>query len=435
MSPRAPLGVTILAVFFQECFGHGWMTAPVSRNELANKLRFAEGGKFRTEPQSSAGGNSCGISDAVYLEGPSTWKKWYDADRGLAMATLTPGADIEFQARITADHGGQAWMMVSCADRISEEASWRLLSRSQRDRGHHILPGSPATYVWGVGQSGGTLHASFHVPAEFACPNSYGVGRWVWKTGNSCIDANNVGIKTEPFSFEEYKSVAPTAVGRCFGPPETFISCFDFRLMRATPTVMPTAGSIAPSPPPTNAPTPAGPSTRVPTSMPTMLPPTRIPTAMPSMLLPTVAPTDSLPTCTITETGPAQLATDDKCQAACRLLPQGLWPCGGGNHPCVCDTAMPTHRPSPVPTPMPTLVPSSKPTNTPTQQPTTPLPTSIPPISDCVDYAGKVCHACLASNNVCYTESQGWCDTWPLYRWCGVSRRLFSVSISDSVML
>jgi hypothetical protein len=184
--------------------------------------------------------------------------------------------------------------------------------------------------------------------------------------------------------------------------------------------------------------------TRAPTTMPPMLQPTRSPTAMPSMRQPTPAPTESAPACAVTEAGSAQLATNSKCQAACRLLPQGWWPCGGGSHPCVCDTALPTPYPSLVPTPIPTPYPSPSqstpmptpyPSPEPTLQPATSLPTSIPPASDCVDYAGKVCRACLASNKVCYTESQEWCDIWSQYRWCGVSRRLLSVPIGDTVML
>merc|ERR1712110_1291955 len=81
---------------------------------------------------------------------------------------------------------------------------------------------------------GKKLTTTHTVPETFSCPNGHGVARWIWKTGNSCNDVNNVGRKTEPFSHDEYAKVvhdyAPSkwVLGPCSAAPETFISCMDF---------------------------------------------------------------------------------------------------------------------------------------------------------------------------------------------------------------
>jgi hypothetical protein len=303
----------------------------------------------------------------------------------------------------------------------------------------------------GFSETGANTHKFyFKLPSGLVCAAC--TMQWRWWSANSCIPGADYAcfkhdLESNGFSASNWGlgRSCPGGGGGCNG--EEFRNCIDISIAASDggthfPSSGPTSGS---TPVPTNVPT-----------IPRMLEPSSFPTAIPSMRLPTSAPTESAPACTVTEAGSAQLATDNKCQAACRLLPQGLWPCGGGSHPCVCDTALPTPHPSRVPTPMPTPYPSPRqptpmptpypspvltpmptpyPSPVPTLQPDTPLPTSTPPTSDCVDYAGNLCHACLASNNVCYTESHEWCDTWSQYRWCGVSRRLLSVAISDTVML
>ena len=37
----------------------------------------------------------------------------------------------------------------------------------------------------------------------------------------------------------------------------------------------------------------------------------------------------------------------------------------------------------------------------------------------CVDFTGKQCNGCLATNKVCYAQSKSWCDQWASYTWCG----------------
>jgi hypothetical protein len=251
--------------------GHGWMTKPMSRNAIAAKLGGSQFGVFRNAPQSSANGwgygqrgsapgHSCGANTAVYAQGPSTWKKWYGAGE---MASLTPGSDIEVNYKLTADHYGQIWMMVACADRIDETLNWVYLKRSESDRSRNFMPSKPNIFAWkgGIG-AGGVIRARYSVPASLSCPNGFGVGRLVWKTANSCTDSNNVGLKTETFDFEEYSSVTGNKIGVCSKPPETFISCFDFTTKTGGPAVSGTDGpkpnwcgpTGTPNPTPTNPP-------------------------------------------------------------------------------------------------------------------------------------------------------------------------------------
>merc|ERR1712048_764127 len=85
-------------------------------------------------------------------------------------------------------------------------------------------------------------------------------------------------------------------------------------------------------------------------------------------------------------------------------------------------------EPEPEPEPEPTAAPTSARTTSPTPAPTpkgNPLPTPAPsptwvPNGRCVDVTGSSCNACLASNNVCYTQPKSWCDTFQ-YTWCGAS--------------
>jgi len=83
------------------------------------------------------------------------------------------------------------------------------------------------------------------------------VGRWLWKTGNTCLDVNNVGRSTQTMQRSENEAVGLDR-GTC-GPgqaPETFISCISFRVSGgATPTPAP---PTPPSPVPTPAPSPGG---------------------------------------------------------------------------------------------------------------------------------------------------------------------------------
>jgi hypothetical protein len=162
------------------------------------------------------------------------------------------------------------WLQVACADRIEEGLQWTLLERAQGDRHHHYLPSSPAIYAWSQGTSGGTTTARFAVPSGFSCPAGRGVGRYVWKTGNSCTDSKNIGAhSTEPFSRDEYCATVsgwcPTECSAGGSSPggggaiETFLSCFDFTTS-VGPTPTPPVPTPRPAPTPTPAPTPAPPA-------------------------------------------------------------------------------------------------------------------------------------------------------------------------------
>lgn len=194
---------------------------------------------LRWSPQSSNGPNSCGAWNSEYTESKDAWLSFY-ALADIDVPAWAPGTDIETQVTITADHGGQSWVMISCADNITEEGPWTYLERATGDRDHHYLPSSPHIYAWPkdeiTQQFGGVLKAKWAVPSDFSCPGGRGVGRWVWKTGNTCNDNMNLNTKkTEPFNLTEFKklndaqskSTMPTCSGGGF-QNEYFITCFDF---------------------------------------------------------------------------------------------------------------------------------------------------------------------------------------------------------------
>merc|ERR1712062_753568 len=198
---------------------------------------------------------------------------------------LSAGQEFEFSATITADHGGQTWLQIACAESIEEGLQWTLLERAADDRNHHSLPSSPHIYAWSQGTSGGTTTARFVVPHGFSCPSGRGVGRYVWKTGNSCTDSGNVGARsTETFSRDEFCAiVSGWCPSECHaggsspgggGAIETFLSCFDFTT---------SAGPSPPAPMPLPTPAPMPLPTPVPSPVPSPLP---TPAPTPSALVP-----------------------------------------------------------------------------------------------------------------------------------------------------
>merc|ERR1719436_1505726 len=73
------------------------------------------------------------------------------------------------------------------------------------------------------------------VPANFLCSTGRAVGRWIWKVGNTCNDAGNLGINTETFSMDDYRAVVSNfrpgqhVQSQCANEsPEQFLSCFVF---------------------------------------------------------------------------------------------------------------------------------------------------------------------------------------------------------------
>jgi len=165
---------------------------------------------------------------------------------------ITPGQDIAVNVTLTIDHGGQAWLMLSCDDSVHEDGNWTILERSTNDREAHFMPSSPGAFAWAPLEYqksfGNKMFTSWKVPEDFSCPRGHGVGRWIWKTAVSCNDYNNVGRKTEKFDPKEYAKVVhafkPGWVdSACGSPPETFISCMDFLIGDQPPP--------PPPPPPT----------------------------------------------------------------------------------------------------------------------------------------------------------------------------------------
>lgn len=224
--------------------GHAWITSPVSRIEMVTH-HYQDGmpdNGLQWCPSCSAGPNACfaqgGEND--WVKDIGVWQKWYDA-AGVSVPHLTGGQDVAFHWTTTAEHGGQAWVQISCDTSFAENNTWHLLKRGD-SRGR--LPSSAHLSAWGQGGSGG--HASWVVPSGFSCPFGHGIGRWIWKTGNSCQDVYNYGRKTEMFDLKEMESLGVIGHGACVAACEEFGSCFDFTT------------NVGPAPPPP-APTPAPP--------------------------------------------------------------------------------------------------------------------------------------------------------------------------------
>lgn len=220
---------------------------------------------LRWDPQSCNGPNACGgYHGNEYTE---SWKHWDPlyAKARVPVPHYGPGDIIDVHITITADHGGQSWLMISCDDTVTEKGNWTYMERAPGDRDHHFMPSNPTIYAWAKEEAketmGDVIRASWIVPKHFECPSGRGVGRWLWKTGNTCNDVRNIARKTETFVRNEYCSIAQGFGARCQeicskDPPETFITCFDIATgPHPAPTPSPT-----PSPTPTPSPAPAPPA-------------------------------------------------------------------------------------------------------------------------------------------------------------------------------
>lgn len=237
---------------------HGWMRTPMSRLEMAyNHWVFGmPNDQLRWNPMGSAGPNSCGAWGTDYTEPKEKWQHFYDLV-GLDVPVWAPGAEIELKVqimgpiingtepypRVSADHGGQSWVMVSCADNITEDGPWTYLERAAGDRSHHFLPSSPHVFAWPQGElveeHNSVGVSRWKMPADMLCPGGRGVGRWLWKTGSMCNDDENINNKkTETFALSEFKALndafSKPTMPSCSSPqskynqPETFVTCFDF---------------------------------------------------------------------------------------------------------------------------------------------------------------------------------------------------------------
>jgi len=113
------------------------------------------------------------------------------------------------------------------------------------DRSRHFMPSNPGIYAWATSESAMTMNkhvtATYDVPKNFNCTNGIVVGRWIWKTGSTCNDDNNIGRKTKPFKLSEFAKIVHAfhagdfVKKRCDVAPETFISCFDFIVAGSNP--------------------------------------------------------------------------------------------------------------------------------------------------------------------------------------------------------
>jgi len=271
--PAARTLTLLAACLMLGAHGHGWMASPISKNELAYhhyNWQMGEETDFHYEPQTSNHGNgignvgvghgfSCGASNESYVEGLGLWQSWYDA-AGVDVPRLVPGTDLPVNVTLTIDHGGQAWLMIACADQIAEGNNWTVLERSVSDRSAHFMPSSPGAFAWAPleyeDKYGMQMFTSWTVPKDFSCPSGRGVARWLWKTANSCNDFNNVARRTEKFVEKEFAAVLAAyrpnmrPLQACTSAPETFISCMDF-VIGDHPT--PPPAPPTPTPPPAPA--------------------------------------------------------------------------------------------------------------------------------------------------------------------------------------
>jgi len=262
------------AVLAAPVAGHGWLVEPLSKIELVQQMRSYQDwqpgmpSEFRYCPDCSANGNNgaahldtpaanCGATSEVTAQGLSVWQKWYDAG-GFSVPVITPGSDFKTKITLTADHGGQFWLMLSCDTSVTQSTNWTILDRSVNHRDKNALPSNPAIYAWPPQSSGGGVTTYYHVPSSFSCPGGEGIGRWLWKTGNTCNDANNIGRPTETFQLSELSwTRGVCAPGQ---KPETFIACFDFKMDGSSPPAPPTPPTPTPPPPTPTPPPPTPPS-------------------------------------------------------------------------------------------------------------------------------------------------------------------------------
>jgi hypothetical protein len=209
---------SLLLTFISVVAAHGWVSSPPSKNEMAyNHFQRGMPDSLRYEPQTSYWGNnagnmlhgegySCGAKEVAYTQGLKTWQNWYDEAK-VDIPILTPGENITLHISITADHGGQAWFTVSCDDTINEHTNWTYLNRSMNDQEHHFMPSNPEIYAWDTDEAAKNndrITASWDVPKDFNCTSGRVVGRWLWKTGSTCNDVNNIGRKTKTFKLHEF---------------------------------------------------------------------------------------------------------------------------------------------------------------------------------------------------------------------------------------
>merc|ERR1712050_108409 len=128
------------------------------------------------------------------------------------------------------------------------------------------------------------------------------------------------------------------------------------------------------------------------------------------------------------------LASNGVCypesKAFCDAYPQYTWCDAGDSSSTVAPSSESSTTPAPS-TEAPTTAapsteaPSSASSTTPapsteaptTAEPSTEAPTTAAPIAQC-----GLCNGGLANNGVCYAESQGFCDLYPQYTWCGARR-------------
>lgn len=261
-----PTTALLLLALVRGSEAHGWITSPVSRLEMARN-HFVSGmpnNNLRWTPQSCNGPNACGgLKGAEYTESWEHWDPLY-ARAHVPVPRYGPGDIIDVHITITADHGGQSWLMISCDGSPTENGNWTYMERAPGDRQHHFMPSNPTIYAWAKDEAketmGDVIKASWVVPETFDCPRGRGVGRWLWKTGNTCNDVHNIARKTETFVGSEYCSIAQGYGSRCQGTckvaPETFITCFD---IATGPPPTPSPPSPTPPSPPPTPPAPAPP--------------------------------------------------------------------------------------------------------------------------------------------------------------------------------
>lgn len=191
---------------------------------------------------------------------------------------------------------------------------------------------------------GGNIRARWFVPTDFSCPSGEVVGRWLWKTGNSCNDVLNVGRRTQTFKKEEFATVVHSfAPGvwvneACTAPPEIFINCFDFT-MSSTPGPVTRTTTTTTAAPSSTSFTSVATTTRlrVTTTTTTVIDTTTIKSTCVDASLPIAWSGGGVHTCMTYEQRGSDYCRHAELEAAC----------------CFCGGGVPEPTPSSTPKPMP----------------------------------------------------------------------------------
>eukprot|EP00929_Paragymnodinium_shiwhaense_P043807 TRINITY_DN224_c0_g1_i4.p1 TRINITY_DN224_c0_g1~~TRINITY_DN224_c0_g1_i4.p1 ORF type:complete len:402 (-),score=76.78 TRINITY_DN224_c0_g1_i4:2-1147(-) len=375
------LGALVALSAVDEIAGHGWLASPPARNVQA-------GPKNGYCPHCGNGNGICG--DGNQWPSGSDYLNFYNGP----VETWTEGSIVPVEVRVTAHHKGHYEFSIcdqvirgglsnaqECLDkhilqRVSAEEAGVMDCKPGDERGvcQPLDPRHPERFYLPPGSGYDKIYLK--LPAGLKCEAC--TFQWRWWSANSCIPAPDYACFKSELDANGFSSANWGLGGSCPGGScdrcgcgEEFRNCADVSIVAGGGGG---GGGVAP-------PTTASPSTT---------------TMMPPVSTSTVAPTSAPSACTaVPVDGKLYGATDMKCNEACAVLPDGLWPCSADG-PCRCDTPPATPSPTPVSTPAPT-----------------------PPTTGGGAQCGG-CAGCLwTAHSACYSDwTKDICDRYDGYEWC-----------------